>query len=471
MADSIVFYSWQSDLPNRTNRGLIKDALSSACKLLNAHPEVLDVVRPDQDTQGEPGSPHIPTAIMEKIDQADVFVADVSLCFERANGKMSPNPNVMFELGYAVARLSWKRIILVLNEQNGQIEKLPFDLNRSRVITYRSAETDESRSEAKQRIVSQLSSNIKCVLDHFARQADQSPVESTISSIQSQSSDRAFQVRKFIDSFVVSLSSKDPGSVSAEQFIDALKIGRSDMLALNQVLQAAAVAEDPIAIIEIWKGLEHLTKKLEYQPEHRGAVLDDEHDWWRYFAMQACILTASNLIKEQKFELLKKLLSRSIAVKTVYDRSGNVGGDYRSLCRDVFRVLMLNRSQNPVLFNKYSPIGHLYKEDCEASQGELDWVEYCEADLLLALIARVRKRSASWLYWRNTTHIYVQSLPHFVHYLKLPAERAWLHELFEIDDMEILKSWLIDAWKELDKSWPDDFHRSGVPEQEIRSFC
>ena len=27
-----VFYSWQSDLPSKTNRGLIRDALDKACK-------------------------------------------------------------------------------------------------------------------------------------------------------------------------------------------------------------------------------------------------------------------------------------------------------------------------------------------------------------------------------------------------------------------------------------------------------
>jgi hypothetical protein len=31
-----VFYSWQSDLPNKTNRGFIKDALEGACKELSA---------------------------------------------------------------------------------------------------------------------------------------------------------------------------------------------------------------------------------------------------------------------------------------------------------------------------------------------------------------------------------------------------------------------------------------------------
>ena len=31
-----------------------------------------------------------------------------------------PNPNVVFELGYAVANLGWERVILLINEAHGQ---------------------------------------------------------------------------------------------------------------------------------------------------------------------------------------------------------------------------------------------------------------------------------------------------------------------------------------------------------------
>ena len=54
--DFKIFYSWQSDLANPTNRGLIGFALEDAAKSLRTI-EVEPVL--DRDTRGVPGSPDI----------------------------------------------------------------------------------------------------------------------------------------------------------------------------------------------------------------------------------------------------------------------------------------------------------------------------------------------------------------------------------------------------------------------------
>lgn len=58
-----VFYSWQSDLPNSTNRGFIEKALENAVKLIHNDEsiEVEPVI--DRDTVGVPGSPDIANTI------------------------------------------------------------------------------------------------------------------------------------------------------------------------------------------------------------------------------------------------------------------------------------------------------------------------------------------------------------------------------------------------------------------------
>ena len=75
----IVFYSWQSDLPNVTNRNFILQALENAAKALrnDGSLQVEPVI--DRDTVGVPGSPNISETIFGKIDQARVFVCDISL--------------------------------------------------------------------------------------------------------------------------------------------------------------------------------------------------------------------------------------------------------------------------------------------------------------------------------------------------------------------------------------------------------
>ena len=91
----------------------------------------------DQATRGESGSPNIPETILSKINKSDIFLADVSFIDIKSPGsKRCPNPNVVFELGYAVHHLGCQRIILLFNKAYGSIEDLPFDFKQHRISTY-----------------------------------------------------------------------------------------------------------------------------------------------------------------------------------------------------------------------------------------------------------------------------------------------------------------------------------------------
>jgi hypothetical protein len=111
-----VFYSWQSDLPSKTNRGLIEFALERALAAIGKNAQIDRAPRLDQDTSGVPGSPDIGATILGKIDAASAFVADVSVV-SGAEGRPSPNPNVLIELGYALKSLAPSRVIMVFNVQ------------------------------------------------------------------------------------------------------------------------------------------------------------------------------------------------------------------------------------------------------------------------------------------------------------------------------------------------------------------
>lgn len=127
-----VFYSWQSDLEKSTNQWFVQEALERAVALLVDLAEIVI----DRDTLNEPGAPSIVDSVLEKIDRAKVFVCDVSLIARAASGKGLPNPNVLFELGYAVRALEWSRIVPVMNLASGAVEELPFDLRQRLVQCY-----------------------------------------------------------------------------------------------------------------------------------------------------------------------------------------------------------------------------------------------------------------------------------------------------------------------------------------------
>ncbi|WDP89333.1 MAG: hypothetical protein HUN04_06180 [Desulfobacter sp.] len=142
MGDTI-FYSWQSDLPNHTNRGLIQSALEKATKDIKLDESIAIEPVVDRDTLGEPGSPDIAATIFRKIESAKIFVGDVSCVNKSQNGRLFPNPNVLIELGYALKSISSERIILVFNTEYGDVSELPFDLRFKRVLTYNMGQDDE----------------------------------------------------------------------------------------------------------------------------------------------------------------------------------------------------------------------------------------------------------------------------------------------------------------------------------------
>jgi hypothetical protein len=173
-----VFYSWQSDLDQKTNRFFIGDALEKAVKLLRR--EGLEVApRIEQDARDCPGSPDLAAEILKKINKCRVFVADVSIInsgavvlapgknpggveifslWERAMApkpddlkrcRPTPNPNVLIELGYAARSVTWDRVICVFNGAYGEIEELPFDIRPRGMLRFDLLPTDEEERKRK----------------------------------------------------------------------------------------------------------------------------------------------------------------------------------------------------------------------------------------------------------------------------------------------------------------------------------
>lgn len=166
-----IFYSWQSDLPNNTNRGFILDVLGKAVRNIRRTMNIDAAI--DRDTANVPGAPEIHTTIFEKISQADLFVADVSIINNKStmwakwlnkDKRKTPNPNVLIELGYAMSKLGENRIILVQNLSFGGIEELPFDISKKRVIGY-SVHVSTDKPNIKEEFIAKLENAIESALN------------------------------------------------------------------------------------------------------------------------------------------------------------------------------------------------------------------------------------------------------------------------------------------------------------------
>ncbi len=147
-----VFWSWQSDKFPKECRSVIRAALSAAVDAAADDLDIADAERPelDSDTQGRPGMVDISATILGKIANAAVFVADVTPVGVTPNGKALPNPNVLVELGWAMHKPGYDRVIPIFNRAEGwKPEDLPFDIRHRRLLGYTLAPGADPAERAK----------------------------------------------------------------------------------------------------------------------------------------------------------------------------------------------------------------------------------------------------------------------------------------------------------------------------------
>lgn len=163
---STVFYSWQQDTPKDIGDGFIEEALNAALRELHTDVTIDKALRElqlDRDTKNTPGQPPIADTILRKIDNATVFVPDLTFVGKRLDRKrLTPNPNVLIEYGYAIKALGHERIVPVMNTHYGEPSdsNMPFDMKHLRhPIQYRLG-PDASSSE-RTRVLTELIVNLK----------------------------------------------------------------------------------------------------------------------------------------------------------------------------------------------------------------------------------------------------------------------------------------------------------------------
>jgi hypothetical protein len=161
-----IFYSWQSDLPDETNRRAIRIALRNASSAIEVdNPNIR--IEIDEATRGVSGSPDIPGTIMDKINNCSAFFCDITTINATAEDgqRRCPNPNVVFELGYAVARIGWRRIVMLFNEEFGIFpDDMPFDFDRHRGSPYKLAAQVATSKEKNSRLTSLIIDAITAII-------------------------------------------------------------------------------------------------------------------------------------------------------------------------------------------------------------------------------------------------------------------------------------------------------------------
>jgi hypothetical protein len=168
MSDT-VFFAWQSDQSKKVNKNFIRKAIDRAIAKLNADLSAENAIRTQSDTEDVPGSPDIAVTIFRRIEESFAFVADVTSVAKTAV-RSFPNPNVMIEYGWALAKLTDARVITVFNQAFGNWESdLPFDMRHKRkpcLYNLPENSSDDERNAALMSLTNQLAVSISVMLKY-----------------------------------------------------------------------------------------------------------------------------------------------------------------------------------------------------------------------------------------------------------------------------------------------------------------
>lgn len=438
----ILFYSWQSDLPNATNRGFIQRALEDAAAQIAADDTVAVEPVVDRDTQGVPGSPDIAATIFGKIAGADIFVADVSIV-TRADGQRAvPNPNVMIELGYAMRALGPERIILVFNTAHGGIEELPFDLRTRRVFVYEMPEDAEQRAPERRKLQAMFEGAICSAIEAIPEEVEVDAVNPAVAAIETVSPSRRIAIRRALSEIEQSLVSIEPKKArdggTVEDLIDAIAQTQPQVAEFSKISEMIAVMDDEDSALELYRWFGKIFDRFDNPPGFSGRSNTADHDFFKFLGHELFITFVAFLIREHRWQLLGRVIAEPIPMQNMNHQAGSATWEYANTHSDFLldEGKRCNRItlQGDILSERHSDDGGL--------ANILPMEDLMAADFFLFLLSRTMKDETGFdfRFWKAWSCVYLKQPPRFVgeSAFKKTAEQIAGALGLNIDDFKVI---------------------------------
>jgi len=412
----IVFYSWQSDLPNPTNRGFIQTALENAVTTIanDNTVEVEPVV--DRDTQGVAGAPDIASTIFAKITAADVFIADVTIIAHPKNGRPAPNPNVLIELGYALRGLGHERVVLIFNRSYGKIEELPFDLKMRRLVTYEMPLKEENRAPERSKLEKQLETAIRSALDYAPKHEENPDVMPAIVAIENNQANKIIVLRRNLSSLLKKILEKQPKKNSAGGTVDELTTSIDSTQELvaefSKIVETVSIMKDLDSAIEIYKWFGAIFEH--YNPQVlNGRTSNADGDYFKFIGHEMFVTMISFYIREQAWDVLKKIFSEPVIVENMKYANGpsNVEWHYAS----DHLPSILDESRNKKRLSLHADILNT-RHTTGGLSSIISMDEFCSTDFFLFLLGELPRAEYKdgFFDWRPWSVLYLKNVPRFI---------------------------------------------------------
>lgn len=411
-----VFYSWQSDLSNATNRGLIQEALERAVKTIRADDSLAVDPVLDRDTQNVPGAPDIAHTIFQKIERAAAFVADVSI-INPGLGRPTPNPNVLIEVGYALKTLGTPRTVLVLNTANGPVEALPFDLRTKRVLTYHLRAGTAEKPEQRRKLQDGLELALRAILAGAAvHPASPSAADLAIKSIQTGAANQASLCARVIPEIAKRVEELTPKLCREEQnqwdnhLVGAIQQTLPLVTDFARVTEEVAAHDSREAARGLFRGFAPLFSQYNLPPGFSGAFFDVQFDLPKFVGHELMVTLFSALIGERRWGLVADLCRETVMIPSAGRRFETETPVTYLFASENLRLLDYRNDR--LKLNRISLHADILKERHEAGNlGELSpWRRFQDGDVFLYLRSVFEQPQEDlWTCWRPWTAVFLGS--------------------------------------------------------------
>lgn len=461
-----VFYSWQSDLDGKTTRSFIEDALKRAVKAIKNDDSIQVEPVLERDTRGVPGSPDIVRAIFTKIKAAQVFVCDASI-INQGEKRLTPNPNVIAEWGYALAVLGEERLITVVNDVYGGPGDLPFDMRQRRALSYslpKGAQEFEGRSRAD--ICRGLENDLKAALLAILQLDELQPVavisfaEKAMIAIREGHPDMPARVRDYMADLVAKIPSILPTNaqeVLDEQLVQAIDASTALAVEFAQVVTIIAERNVVEAAQTVYEGFADILNLYTFPPGPHPGSDTFTRDLAKFLGYELFIMFVAILIQNKRWELLATLLDEELYARTSnYAQPAFV--PFTALCQPaaslVHRIKRLGLNtrslQGDILYDRHAT-------------GELANVvtaeQFMEADYFLFLRDLLKSETApQWSEWRAWSTVPMKTPASFLQRAVRGEVAEQLARALGLPDVPTLRSRLTERRHALTNMWMSGFY-------------
>ena len=455
----IVFYSWQSDLPNATNRGFIQRALESAATAIAGDDTVAVEPVIDRDTEGVAGSPDIASTIFAKIAAADVVIVDVSIINRATGGRPSPNPNVLIELGYALRALGYERVILVFNRAYGAIEDLPFDLRTRRILSYEVAADAAGKPGIRSDLSKRLDTAIRAALAQVPQVEDEPAVLAAVAAIEAGQGNRMLVLRRNLTSILQQLDRLNPTKASAggtvEELEKALDESQEAVAEFSKIAEAIATMNDTDAALEVYRWFGNLFERYHLPEGFNGAYSEADFDFFRFVGHELVVTLFACLLRERKWELIGHLLQEPVPTRYKRREGGPGNEDWSYASRYVGQLGGAGQQRGRL--SLHADLLH-HRHTTGGLAAIVSEEDFIAADFFLFLRSELPPNERGpHLFWHAWSVLYMKSAPRFLLDAERQARAEELGRALGVPSMDEFKRRLEERGPELrrlfDRGW------------------